>query len=145
MTSCKDWKELMCFRFFSCWDIYSSRTPVDDIVQGLERIDVFPFFLLMGQFCLYVIVNFFCVCCEFVRGEESDGRPERIQQTSKFQSQFLGIHLSFTLTGYSGIPSARVCQKVPAPGVTRPINCGVRQGISRASKKFIKPIDFGML
>ncbi|GFU32427.1 hypothetical protein TNCV_337951 [Trichonephila clavipes] len=48
--------------------------------------------------------------------ERTDGRPERIQQTSKFQSRFLGIRLSSPLTGYSEIPSARVCQNVPAPG-----------------------------
>ncbi|GFY23348.1 hypothetical protein TNCV_3940441 [Trichonephila clavipes] len=48
MTSFKDWRELMCFRFFLMGHL-ELKTPVDDIVQGLERIDVFPFFLLMGH------------------------------------------------------------------------------------------------
>ncbi|GFY23326.1 hypothetical protein TNCV_3940221 [Trichonephila clavipes] len=53
MASFKDWRELMCFHFFFSPDgtfrVEGLQTPVDDIVQGLERIDVFPFFLLMGH------------------------------------------------------------------------------------------------
>ncbi|GFY23322.1 hypothetical protein TNCV_3940181 [Trichonephila clavipes] len=77
MASFKDWRELMCFRFFllmghleltpvddivqigmMCFRFSPDGTfrvdtsldiPVDGIVQGLERIDVFPFFLLMGH------------------------------------------------------------------------------------------------
>ncbi|GFX47891.1 general transcription factor II-I repeat domain-containing protein 2A [Trichonephila clavipes] len=50
----------------------------------------------------------------------SNGRPERIiQQTSKFQSQFFGIHFNFPSLD-SDIPPARVCLRVPAWGSLDP-------------------------
>ncbi|GFW58755.1 hypothetical protein TNCV_379381 [Trichonephila clavipes] len=116
MASFKDWRELMCFRFFS----------PDGTILFIRYCEIF-------------------FCAVYLRDGRSDGRPERIiQQTSKFQSQFFGIRFNFPSLDRD-IPSARVCQRVPAPGGhwTHKLR-GASRDFPR-SRKFIKPSGFGMM
>ncbi|GFY23349.1 hypothetical protein TNCV_3940451 [Trichonephila clavipes] len=50
MTSFKDWRELMCFRFFLLMGHLELKTPVDGIVQDWRELMCFRFFSPDGTF-----------------------------------------------------------------------------------------------